>query len=268
MGIIWKTIADNWGIILMAPGVFIAAILLGWLAGWMVVRLVYNQRLAHQQDMITNLRAVLEEKLPTSFLSPPQQKRSKQMSFGLVLIFAGIGAALIGATIVTSDRSPPPSKQPPNMEPGVSTLPQAPTIAALPDPKIADLQSQLDATKAQFETTRKELADVRLTPTAEKDIQQNRLRFKLEQAKIDKADFDNAIAAVRASAEGVECCKGLGNKSAGICSWQYALARGAELGGSDKGATKTVRQGFSGRGVRRHAARANSQGTHIPSPGR
>jgi len=202
MGIIWKTIADNWGIILMAPGVFIAAILLGWLAGWMVVRLVYNQRLAHQQDMITNLRAVLEVKLPTSFLSPPQQKRSKQMSFGLVLIFAGIGAALIGATIVTSDRSPPPSKQPPNMEPGVSTLPQAPPIAALPDPKIADLQSQLNATKAQFETTRKELADVRLTPTAEKDIQQNRLRFKLEQAKIDKADFDNAIAAVRASAEG------------------------------------------------------------------
>src|ERR1700694_676962 len=100
MGIIWKTIADNWGIILMAPAVFIAAIFLGWLAGWMVVRLVYNQRLAHQQDMITNLRAILEEKLPASFLESPERKRSKQMSVGLVLIFAGIGAALVGAIIV------------------------------------------------------------------------------------------------------------------------------------------------------------------------
>jgi hypothetical protein len=73
-----------------------------------------------------------------------------------------------------------------------------------PDPKIAGLQSQLDGTKSQLEATKKELADVRLTltPTAERDVLKNRLRFKLEQAKIDRDDFGKAIAAVRASAEG------------------------------------------------------------------
>jgi hypothetical protein len=77
------------------------------------------------------------------------------------------------------------------------------------DPKIIDLKSQLETTKSQLTTTkaeldakRKEFELIQLTPTAEKDVKQNRLRFKLDQAKIDKDDFDKAIAAVRASAEG------------------------------------------------------------------
>jgi hypothetical protein len=47
MSPLWKIITDNRDIILMAPGVFLVAIALGWLAGWIVIRLVYNQRLAH-----------------------------------------------------------------------------------------------------------------------------------------------------------------------------------------------------------------------------
>jgi hypothetical protein len=105
MGTFWKIFADNRAIIMMAPGLFAAALALGWLAGWVVIRLVYNQRLAHQQDMITNLRAVLEEKLPASFLPPPLRKHSRQMSFGLILIFVGIGAALLGALIIATDKS-------------------------------------------------------------------------------------------------------------------------------------------------------------------
>jgi hypothetical protein len=95
MGPLWKIFTDNRDIILMAPGVFLAAIALGWLAGWMVIRLVYNQRLAHQQDMIAKLRGILEEKLPASFL--PQPKRSKLMSFPL--IFGGLGLAFIGLSL-------------------------------------------------------------------------------------------------------------------------------------------------------------------------
>jgi hypothetical protein len=90
-GILWKIITDNWGIILMAPAAFLAAVFLGSLIGWMVVRLVYNQRLAHQQDMITKLRAILEEKLPASFLPPPKRNRT---------IFGGLGLAVIGLTMV------------------------------------------------------------------------------------------------------------------------------------------------------------------------
>ena len=66
MGPLWKILADNWDIILMYPVLFAAAVFIGWLAGWAVIRVVYNQRLAHQADMITNLRAVLEEKLPAT----------------------------------------------------------------------------------------------------------------------------------------------------------------------------------------------------------
>jgi branched-subunit amino acid ABC-type transport system permease component len=72
---LWKILTDNWDIILMYPVLFAAAVFIGWLAGWTIIRLVYNQRLAHQADMITNLRAVLEEKLPASFLPPIKQSR-------------------------------------------------------------------------------------------------------------------------------------------------------------------------------------------------
>jgi hypothetical protein len=95
MGPVWKILTDNWDIILMYPVLFAAAVFIGWLSGWAVIRVVYNQRLAHQADMITNLRAVLEEKLPASFLPPI--KRNRGMSFPLIL--AGLGLAFVGIAI-------------------------------------------------------------------------------------------------------------------------------------------------------------------------
>jgi hypothetical protein len=75
--------------------------------------------------------------------------------------------------------------------------------------KIADLGSQLETAKSQIAATRaeldakkKEFESVQLTPEAEKDVKQSRLRFRLERTKIDKEDFDKAIAGVRGSAEG------------------------------------------------------------------
>jgi hypothetical protein len=138
MGYFWKLISDNWAVVMIAPGLFVAALALGWLAGWIVVRLFYNQRLAHQQDMITKLRAVLEEKLPASFLPPPPRKYSKQMSFGLVLVFVGLGAAVIGALLVSFDRSGSPTKTSlpataPQHPPASPQL--TPTIGSIPDPR-------------------------------------------------------------------------------------------------------------------------------------
>jgi hypothetical protein len=98
MGPLWKIFTDNRDIILMYPVLFAAAVFIGWLAGWAIIRLVYNQRLAHQADMIANLRAVLEEKLPTSFLPPI--KRSGPMS--LPLILGGLILVLIGLLIAAS----------------------------------------------------------------------------------------------------------------------------------------------------------------------
>jgi hypothetical protein len=95
---VWKFIVDNWDIILMYRALFAGAVIVGWLAGWAIIQLIYNQRLAHQADMIVKLRAILEEKLPSSFL--PQPKRSRPMSFALIL--GGIGLAFAGLAMATA----------------------------------------------------------------------------------------------------------------------------------------------------------------------
>ncbi|QWG21054.1 hypothetical protein KMZ93_13375 [Bradyrhizobium sediminis] len=141
MGFLWTIVTDNWAIIMMAPVLFVAALFLGWLAGWMVIRLVYNQRLAHQADMITNLRAVLEEKLPPSFLPLNYQKRSKRMSFGLVLIFFGIGAALLGALIVAYEK-PSASVSRTTHNAGVAVLQSTTQDTSMPLPPIAAAAAQ------------------------------------------------------------------------------------------------------------------------------
>jgi hypothetical protein len=107
-----RIVIENWGVLMSAPVAFIAALLLGAGAGWLVVGLIYNQRLTHYQELIANYRDVLDEKIPTRALRPFPIKRSKRMTIGLVLIFAGIGAVFVGAIIVTSDRSPSPANQP------------------------------------------------------------------------------------------------------------------------------------------------------------
>jgi hypothetical protein len=101
----WKILSDNWGVVTMAPLVFLAALCSGVAIGWMVVSLIYNQRLVHQQDVIGNLRAVLEDKLPASVLRATPRTRTKRMSFGLILIFVGLSTSLLGALIVLFDKS-------------------------------------------------------------------------------------------------------------------------------------------------------------------
>jgi hypothetical protein len=112
-----------------APVAFVAALCLGAVAGWIVVGLIYNQRLTHYQELIVNYRDVLEDKLPAHALQPFPIKRSKQMSFGLILIFMGVGAALIGALVVASDRSPSLSAQAPKTGTEMSTA-IAPAVTA------------------------------------------------------------------------------------------------------------------------------------------
>jgi hypothetical protein len=137
---IWQTIADKWDIVMMAPQAFAAALLVGAAAGWLLARTIYNNRLTHHQELISNYRDILDNKLPTSALRPFPTKRSKRMSFGLALIFLGIGTTLIGATIVTSDRSPSASKPSPSTGPGMSGSPPAPQQT---QPSIAPTKSVL-----------------------------------------------------------------------------------------------------------------------------
>jgi hypothetical protein len=99
-----RIVAENWGVLMSAPVAFVAALGLGMVAGWILVGLIYNQRLTHYQELIANYRDVLDEKLPIRALRPFPVRRTKKMSFGLILIFVGLGAALLGVLIISFEK--------------------------------------------------------------------------------------------------------------------------------------------------------------------
>jgi hypothetical protein len=90
-----KLITENWGILKMYPAAFGSVFGFGLIVGLAIVRAFLNERLVGQQNDIVKLRAILEEKLPASFL--PQPKRSRPMSFPLIL--AGLSLAFVGIVI-------------------------------------------------------------------------------------------------------------------------------------------------------------------------
>ena len=61
-----RILVDNWGVLVNAPVAFLAALCMGVIIGWIVVGLIYNQRLTHYQELLANYREVLEDKLPAS----------------------------------------------------------------------------------------------------------------------------------------------------------------------------------------------------------
>jgi hypothetical protein len=145
-----RLIADKWDIVMMYPGLFAAVIGLGFLVGIAVTRIFLNERLVGQQNDIAKLRAILEEKLPPSFL--PQPKRSRPMSFsfilgGLGLAFVGIAIAIGGAVwqmrTTQADSPITPLKMPGAAQPHTATAPAAPPprIATAP----ADVPKKLAA---------------------------------------------------------------------------------------------------------------------------
>src|SRR5258708_28028244 len=99
-----RIIADKWDVLMMSPGAFWAVLGFGFFLGLAITRAFLNERITRQQMRITDLEKVLDGKLSASFLHPPARKRSRQMSFGLVLIFVGVGAALVGALIVVLEK--------------------------------------------------------------------------------------------------------------------------------------------------------------------
>jgi hypothetical protein len=104
-----QALADKWDIVLMAPQAFFAALCTGAFGGWLLARVIYNNRLTHHQELIANYRDVLEEKIPARALRPFPIRRTKRMIFGLILIFVGLGAALSGALVILFGN--PPSNQ-------------------------------------------------------------------------------------------------------------------------------------------------------------
>ncbi len=137
----WQALADKWDIVMMAPQAFIAALGIGAVGGWLLARIVYNNRLTHYQELIANYRDVLDDNLPARALRPFPIKRSKQMSLGLVFIFVGISAVIIGAFLVATDRSPAQSPKtsaavPSAGPPAISELSQSPITPVNPLPNL------------------------------------------------------------------------------------------------------------------------------------
>jgi hypothetical protein len=132
-----RIVAENWSVLAGAPVAFVAALCLGVFVGWMVIGLIYNQRLTHYQELIANYRDVLEDKLPARALRAFPLKRSKQMSFGLVLIFVGVGAVLIGAAVVAFDHSPPATKTVTGMSPAIATASPTPVLPTTLTPPLS-----------------------------------------------------------------------------------------------------------------------------------
>src|SRR5258708_1123554 len=100
-----RIIADKWDVLMMSPGAFWAVLGFGFFLGLAITRAFLNERLTRQQMRIADLEKVLDGKLSASFLPPPRRKRSKQMSFGLVLIYVGVVVAFVGALILALDKS-------------------------------------------------------------------------------------------------------------------------------------------------------------------
>jgi hypothetical protein len=136
-----RIVADNWSILVSAPVAFVAALCLGAIAGWIVVGLIYNQRLTHYQELIVNYQNVLEEKLPARALRPFPIKRSKQMSLGLLFILGGVTSVLLGAIIVSLDRSPPPSASADSTKNSVATN-APPPVPPVPPVNLANAEPE------------------------------------------------------------------------------------------------------------------------------
>src|SRR5271167_1991243 len=84
-----RIIADNWGVLMSAPLAFAAALCFGVIIGWIVIGLIYSQRLTHYQELIGHYRDVIDGKFPSTS-APPRNR----MSFGLVSV--GLGIVAIG----------------------------------------------------------------------------------------------------------------------------------------------------------------------------
>jgi hypothetical protein len=141
-----RIVAENWGVLVSAPLAFLAALCLGVAIGWVVVGLIYNQRVAAQDHTITNLRAVIEEKFPVSVIIPRHSGRTKRMTWGLVLLFVGLGAAVVGAVLIGFER--PPKQQltkiePPPVQPNeAAKTVQSPLPPSVPLPSVTSTERE------------------------------------------------------------------------------------------------------------------------------
>jgi hypothetical protein len=82
-----RIIADKWDILMMSPGAFWAVLGFGFFLGLAVTRAFLNERLTRQQNEDRRSREGIGWKTISKFSAATPRKRSKQMSFGLVLIF-------------------------------------------------------------------------------------------------------------------------------------------------------------------------------------
>jgi preprotein translocase subunit Sec61beta len=74
-------------------------------------------------------------------------------------------------------------------------------LSASNDSQITELQSQLDAAKTQLEETRKDLAETKKALPSAEDVLKNKLRFRSEQIRVFREDFERRVVNLRQTAE-------------------------------------------------------------------
>jgi hypothetical protein len=126
-----QALSDKWDIVMMAPQAFFAALAVGAFGGWLLARIIYNNRLTHHQELIANYRDVLDEKIPARALRPFPAHRSGKMSFGLGLIVFGLAVAASGAIVLLLDKS---SRSGPTNQVAAPNLPPITQPTNAPEP--------------------------------------------------------------------------------------------------------------------------------------
>jgi hypothetical protein len=204
----WKAISDKWDIVMMAPVAFLAALGLGLSVGWIGAKLLYNQRLVEHQDLIANLRAVLEDKLPPSVLRKIPRKRSKAMSFGFLLILIGLICASVGAIIVFGSTVSPKADEKTNPQaaapPAPALIPATPHAPAISPP--SEVREFTNRTPSELMT----LYEGRTPFQAETLIQPYKGKWIKAQGKVinllaDSSEPGASIAVLKEGNAVIEC---------------------------------------------------------------
>jgi hypothetical protein len=92
----------NWDFVMKYPETAAAIALVSFVAGVILMRLIYNQSLMHQKDLVGHYKDIADGKLP----SVDSFRRHQSMTLGWILLYGGLAASFAGILMVSFERSP------------------------------------------------------------------------------------------------------------------------------------------------------------------